>query len=173
MASVIAPAPPMAKKDDPAGCGSPAARMSSTRLLPADHGPMAVPKIPRAATVARRSSVSKNSATRSATAIGPQRRSRYISFFPSLRRLRPVWSMAHRSARLGSSMLGGGSFRASAITRPIFCSDACNTGYCAASFCENFEISRAARSTSLCSISARPSGESAVMAISGVTNFRP
>ena len=59
--------------------------MSNTRLLPADHGPMAVPKIPRAAMVARSSSVSKNSATRSATAIGPQRSRRYMSFLPSLR----------------------------------------------------------------------------------------
>ena len=86
---------------------SPAARISSTRLLPADHGPRNVPKIPRAAMVARSSSVSKYSATRSATAIGPQRSRRYMSFLPSLRRARPVCSMPHRSPRLGSSMSGG------------------------------------------------------------------
>jgi len=53
---------------------SPAARISNCRALPADHGPRKVPKIPRAAMTARNNSVSKYSPTRSATAIGPQRR---------------------------------------------------------------------------------------------------
>ena len=87
IACVIAPAPPTANCAEPAGAGSPAARIKSISALPADHGPKNVPKIPRAATVARNRSVSKYSATKSATAIGPQRSSRYRSFFPSLRRL--------------------------------------------------------------------------------------
>ena len=39
--------------------------------------------------------------TRSATAIGPQRSRRYISFLPSLRMRRPVLSMLQRSPRAG------------------------------------------------------------------------
>jgi len=52
--------PPMGCELDPAGEESAAARINSTVLLPADHGPRNVPKIPRAATMARSSSVSKN-----------------------------------------------------------------------------------------------------------------
>src|SRR5215472_7774270 len=63
--------------------------------------------MPRAAITARRSSVSKYSAARSATAMGPQRSRRNMSFLPNLRMARPVFSIAHRSPRLGSSMLGG------------------------------------------------------------------
>ena len=59
--------------------------------------------------VARSNSVSKYSATRSATAIGPQRSSRYISFLPRLRIERPVCSMPHKSPRFGLSMFGGAS----------------------------------------------------------------
>src|SRR5437016_3009511 len=44
--------------------------------------------------VARNNSVSKNSAARSATAIGPQRNSRYISFLASFRIAQPVRSIA-------------------------------------------------------------------------------
>ena len=91
--------------------------------MPADQGPKNVPKMPRAAMVARRSSVSKNSATRSAIAMGPQRSRRYISFLPSLRMARPVWSMPHKSPRLGLSMFGGASASASAITLPILASE--------------------------------------------------
>ena len=107
MAWVSAPMPPWANHAEPAGCGSAAARISSTRLLPADHGPRNVPKMPRAAMVARSNSVSKNSATRSATAMGPQRSRRYMSFLPRPRTPRPVLSMPHKSPALGESMSGG------------------------------------------------------------------
>ena len=143
IACVIAPIPPAAKCAEPAGCESPAPRISRTSALPADQGPRNVPKMPRAATVPRSRSVSKYSATRSATAIGPQRNRRYKSFLPSFRRARPVCSMPHRSVRLGLSMSGGVSFSASAITLPILRSDSCSSGYFAASFWENFAISAA------------------------------
>ena len=123
MACVTAPMPPLANQEVPAACSSAAARMSSTRLLPADQGPRNVPKIPRAAMVARRSSVSKYSATRSATAIGPQRSRRYMSRRPSLRRARPVLSIPHRSPELGLSMSGGARVSALPMTRPILASD--------------------------------------------------
>src|SRR5579859_3659313 len=45
--------------------------------------------------------------------------------------------------------VGGGSLSASAITAPIFLSDSCSTGYCAASLAENFAISAAEHFTSL------------------------
>ena len=110
------------------------------QALPADHGPRKVPKIPRAAITARNSSVSKYSATRSATAIGPQRRTRYISRLPRLRRARPVLSMLQRSPPLGWSMSGGVVASASAITLLIFPRDFSNSGYLAASFCEKAAI---------------------------------
>ena len=123
IAWVSAPMPPAAKNAEPAGCASPAARIRRTRALPADHGPRNVPNRPRAATTARSSSVSKYSAARSATAIGPQRSRRYISFLPRLRMARPVFSMPQRSPLLGWSMLGGGVASASPMTRPILPSD--------------------------------------------------
>ena len=53
IALVMAPIPPMAKEEEPAGKESEAARISSTVLLPADHGPRNAPKMPRVAIVAR------------------------------------------------------------------------------------------------------------------------
>ncbi len=82
IAWVTAPIPPFGKRVGPAGLPSPAARIKSIRAVPADQGPRKAPNVPRAAIVARSSSVSKNSATRSAIAIGPQRRTWYISFLP-------------------------------------------------------------------------------------------
>src|SRR5207253_4607064 len=134
IACVTDPIPPAANQAVPAGCESAAARIRSTRLLPADHGPRNVPKIPRAAMVARSNSVSKYSATRSATAIGPHRSRRYISFLPRLRMLRPVLSIPQRSPLLGLSMFGGASASALPITLPILSSDCWNSGYFAASF---------------------------------------
>ena len=134
IACVTDPIPPAANHAVPAGCGSAAARMRRTKLLPADHGPRNVPKIPRAAMVARSNSVSKYSATRSATAIGPHRSRRYISFLPRLRMLRPVLSIPQRSPLLGLSMFGGASASALPITLPILSSDCWNSGYFAASF---------------------------------------
>jgi len=109
-------APPAANCTVPTGVGSEAARSRRTRALPADQGPRKVPKTPRAATVARSGSVSKNSDTKSAAAIGPQRSTRYISFFPRLRIDRPVFSIPHRSLLLGLSMFGGVSVSAWPIT---------------------------------------------------------
>ena len=97
---------PAANYAEPAGCGSPAARISSTSALPADHGPRNVPKMPRAAITARSSSVSKYSEARSATAIGPQRSSRNMSFLPSLRMARPVLQHAPQIAAAGIVNIG-------------------------------------------------------------------
>ncbi len=63
--------------------------------------------MPRAATTARSSSVSKNSETRSATAIGPHRRSRNASRRGSARNLRPTPRSSHISPIDGSSIEGG------------------------------------------------------------------
>ena len=75
--------------------------------------------MPRAAMVARSGSVSKNSATRSATAIGPQRSTRYRSFLPRLRIERPVFSIPQRSPLMGLSIFGGVRVSASPMTLPI------------------------------------------------------
>jgi len=63
--------------------------------------------MPRAAMTARMSSVSKNSATKSATAMGPQRRRSKIPFLRSMRTLRPVFNRFQRSSGVGLSIAGG------------------------------------------------------------------
>jgi hypothetical protein len=75
--------------------------------LPADQGPNRVPKIPSAATAARNRSVSNASPTRSATAIGPQRSSRYASFLSRALKARSVRKSDHRSRPVGSSTGAG------------------------------------------------------------------
>ncbi len=149
IACVMAPAPPWASQAEPAGWGSLAARSSRTSVLPADHGPSDVPKTPRAATVARSRSVSNHSLTKSAAAMGPQRRSRYISFLPKPLSALPVFSSAQRSLEPGRSMSGGVSARACCKTLPSFSRVARSSVYFAASFSENFAISWAARWASL------------------------
>ena len=73
----------------------------------ADQGPRAVPKMPRAAITARINSVSKNSATKSATAMGPQRSRSKMPSLPRPRTLRPVLNRFQRSSGEGYSMSGG------------------------------------------------------------------
>ena len=70
-------------------------------MLPADHGPSAVPKMPRAAITARINSVSKNSATKSAAAMGPQRSRLKMPSLPRPRTLRPVLNRFQRSSGEG------------------------------------------------------------------------
>ncbi len=93
-------AEPSARKSGRAdGMRNPRRRASSsTAVDPADQGPRAVPKMPRAAMTARSNSVSKNSATKSATAMGPQRRRSKMPFLPRLRTLRPVLKRFQRSS---------------------------------------------------------------------------
>ena len=61
-----------------------------TAVLPADRGPSAVPKMPRAASTARSGSDSNHSETKSAADIGAHRNNRYASFFPSPRSRRAI-----------------------------------------------------------------------------------
>ena len=102
MARVSAPGPPLTVTLLPPGAGSTAAFRSSVAPVPADHGPWATPKIPRAATAAWRRSFENHSATRSAAAIGIQRRSRNESVRPSARKRRPVFSSSHSSPTAGT-----------------------------------------------------------------------
>ena len=112
---------------------------------------------------ARNNSVSKYSATRSATAIGPQRNTRYISRLPSLRRARPVLSMLQRSPPLGWSMSGGVVASASAITLLIFARDFSNSAIFRCIFLrEGGDRLRGFVFVLIKRMSARPSGESAV-----------
>src|SRR5437016_3458322 len=105
--------------DGPTGWLSAAARSNSTVLLPADHGPKNVPKMPRAAMVARSSSVSNHSAARSAMAIGPQRSRRYIFSLPSPRTPLPAFSTPITSAALGDLIEGGVMLMSDASTGPM------------------------------------------------------
>ena len=71
-ASVSAPMPPLTNVSRREwDCHRWPLATETAALVPADHGPANAPEIPRAATSARKLSVSNHSAARSATAIGP------------------------------------------------------------------------------------------------------
>ena len=75
--------------------------------MPADHGPIAVYWMPRQAMAAWSASVSNDSATKSATAIGRTRVIVLPSCRPRPRNVRPSLSPAIASPRPGDSMSGG------------------------------------------------------------------
>ena len=85
----------------------PAESASSTAVVPADQGPIAVYWTPRQAIAAWSASVSNDSATKSATAIGRTRVIVRPSCRPSPRKVRPSWSPARASPSPGDSMSGG------------------------------------------------------------------
>ena len=146
IAWVNAPIPPRTKVTPPAASPpSAAARSRSAAPVPADHGPRKLPKIPRPASVPRRSSVSNHSATRSATAIGPQRSRRNMSFFPRARNFRPAFSRPQRSPPEGASTEGGISDSRSARTDAMRPRARWNSGYFSASLRENAAIPCAVR----------------------------
>ena len=148
-ARVSEPSPPRGNAAEPTGLASAAARRRRTAVQPADHGPSAVPKMPRAAMVARSSSVSKNSATKSATAIGPQRRRSKMPLLPRLRTLRPVLKRFQKSSGEGESMAGGVMEQSCAKKPEISSSDAANCVYFAASFAERCAMPPAVLARSL------------------------
>ena len=120
-----------------------AALSSKPAVDPADHGPRFAPKIPRAAITARSNSVSKNSATKSATAIGPHRSRSSIPRFPSPRTFRPVISKFHKSSGDGLSILGGVIAAICRNTSPTFSNSFANSTYFAASFADKCEMAPA------------------------------
>ncbi len=157
-ARVKEPRPPRGNAAEPTGCASAAARRSRTAVEPADQGPSAVPKMPRAAMTARSNSVSKNSATKSATAMGPQRRRSKMPALPRLRTFRPVFRRFQRSSGVGLS-IAGGVMDASCAKKPaVSSSDAANCAYFAASLSEKLAIPAAVLAASLQKKSALPSG---------------
>src|SRR5437870_7470703 len=101
------PSPHRGNAAEPTGWGSAAAQRSKTAVDPADHGPKALPKMPRAAITARNNSVSKNSPTKSATAMGAQRKRLKMPALPSRRTPRPAWKRFQKSSGLGLSIAGG------------------------------------------------------------------
>ena len=103
-----APGPPRTKTVWPAAPPSlPAASMSSTAVVPADHGPIEVYWTPRHAMAAWSASVSNDSATKSAIAIGRTRVIVRPSCLPRPRNVRPRRSPASASPTPGDSMSGG------------------------------------------------------------------
>ena len=135
-ACVREPRPPRGNAAGPAGLASTAARRRRTAVEPADHGPSAVPNMPRAAMTARSNSVSKNSATKSATAIGPQRRRSKMPLLPRLRTWRPVLKRCQKSSGEGESMAGGVMEQSCAKKPEISSSDDANCEYFSESFAE-------------------------------------
>ena len=100
--AVSAPGPPLTRQCHPRRCAA--------RMRPARESSRAAARRPRTHECAedatrreRRAQelVSNHSATRSATAIGTQRSSRYPSLLPSSRNRRPVCSSVQRSAAAG------------------------------------------------------------------------
>ena len=165
--------PPRASQPLATGWPSPAPRRSSSAPLPADHGPRNDPRMPPAATVARSGSRSNHSATRSATAIGIQRRRRYASVLPSARNRRPAFSISITSPADGPSIDGGGDALSARSTPETRAKASRKRGHAAASFGEKAAISRTARSRSDHSTSARPSSVGAHASAAGRTICRP
>ena len=170
MAAVNAPVPPFTITLLPPGAGSTAALSRSTAPVPADHGPCAVPKIPRAAMAAISRSVLNHSATRSATAIGIQRSSRKPSVRPSARNRRPIFRSSHNSPAAGWLSDGGVTSSTPCNMPPSRSRVAQNSAYRAASVSDHARIASAVRATSDENGNARPSRESAIKRGSGRTN---
>ena len=114
-----APGPPLTRNGEPPASCLCASRISSISELPADRGPSIVPVNAGAAIVARTSSCSNHSCTRSATGIGPQRSRRCASRLPSDRNARAVFSRFQRSAAPGLTIDGGAYSNADASTEAV------------------------------------------------------
>src|SRR5205085_4737193 len=106
----------------------------------ADQGPRNVPKIPRAAIVARNNSDSNHSAARSAIAIGPHRNRRYRFSLPSPRTPLPVFKSAMRSEAFGDLIDGGVMLITPESTELIRVRTFWNSLNFSASFFESFAI---------------------------------
>jgi hypothetical protein len=105
--------------------------------------------MPRAAITARNNSVSKNSATKSATAIGVQRKRLKMPALPSRRTPRPVWKRFQKSSGLGLSIAGGVIEVSWVRTSETDSSDSANSAYFRASFSEKWAIPAAVLAVSL------------------------
>jgi hypothetical protein len=98
---------------------------------------------------ARNSSVSKNSATKSATAIDDQRKKLKIPALPRRRTSRPVLKRFQKSSGLGLSIAGGVIEVSCLRTSEMDSSNSANPGYFAASFSENWAMPAAVLAASL------------------------
>ena len=117
-ASTRAPGPPAAKTVSPDAPPSlPAASSRSTLVVPADHGPIAVWRTPRQATVARSGSAESDSPTKSATAIASTRRIVRPSSRPRPLNARPTRRPMSASPARGAPTSGGVSSPRSARNR--------------------------------------------------------
>ena len=120
MARVSAPGPPLTVMLLPPGAGSTAAFSSNAAPVPADQGPCATPKMPRAATAACRRSAENHSATRSAAGIGIQRSSRNESDAPERAKPPPGLQQIPQLADAAARRARAASFRgARRETRPV------------------------------------------------------
>ena len=141
--------------------------------MPADHGPIAVYWTPRHAMAARSASVSNNSATKSATAIGRTRVIARPSSRPRPRNVRPSRSPASASPRPGNSMSGGVCPATSARKPDSARTSRSKPENASASCPDRARKPSAVRPTSPHRVTAEPSAAGANARTSGPTRDRP
>jgi hypothetical protein len=162
-ASTRASGPPRGNAVSPAAPPSfPAASVSSVSVVPADRGPIDEKRTARAATAPRRTSVSRDSSSRSDTDIGSTRRtSRACRGDPSRRTARPRRIPESASAIDGERRSGGVVAATWARKLARARSFRSNAGHASASRADRTRSSSAVRPGSAQSVTDLPSGPGA------------
>ena len=158
-ASASAPGPPFAKTVWPAAPPSlPAESASSAAVVPIDQAPSAVNATARIATAARTGSLSNDSATKSAIAIGRTRSSWRASSFESFLNARPSSSPVIASPRPAPLVAGGVASLSEAMNAASARTCRSNPAQAAPSAADQARSSSAVRAGSAHRVTARPSG---------------
>ena len=141
--------------------------------VPADHGPTDAYWTPRQATAARIASVSNDSATKSAIAIGRTRRIVWASRLPRPRNVRPSFSPASASPRPGAWMSGGVCPAISPRNFPSARTNRSKSGQASASWFDQPRSPSTVLAWSLQNVTARPSSWGANKRTSGARSRKP
>ena len=173
-AAASAPGPPRAYTTWPAAPPSlPAESASSAAVVPIDHAPSAVNVTARIATAARTGSLSNDSATKSAIAIGRTRSSWRASSRESFLKARPRRRPVIASARLPPLVAGGVASLSDATNAARARTCRSNSTHAAPSPADQARSSAAVRAPSAHNVTDRPSGWGAKARTSGATSARP
>ena len=173
-ASASAPGPPLAKTVWPAAPPLlPAESASSVAVVPIDRAPSAVKATARIAIAARTGSLSNDSATKSAIAIGRTRSSWRASPFESCLNARPSRRPVIASPRPALLVAGGVALFSEAMNAASARTCPSNPTHAAASAADQARSSSAVRAASAHRVTARPSGWGAKARTSGATRVRP
>ena len=173
-ASASAPGPPLAKTVWPAAPPSlPAESASSAAVVPIDRAPSAVNAMARIAIAARTGSLSNDSPTKSAMAIGRTRSSWRASSFESCLKARPSRSPVIASPRPAPLVAGGVASFSEAMNAASARTCRSNPTHAAASAADHARSSSAVRAASAHRVTARPFGWGAKARTSGATRVSP